>query len=93
MCDSEERKMIPSSLLLQRPASRPLVCFGLQCLPTRSDLDVVTQQIFTVNLESVPEHIVHHRLWAPAELAPASVTETLSATAHSASYRPELNWD
>lgn len=76
--------------------NRPLhcpVCFCLQCLPTRPDPDVVTQQIFTANLESVPEHTVHHRLWTPAELAPASLTKTLRATTDSASRNSRLNWD
>lgn len=82
---------IPSTLPLWRPASQSPVCFCLQCRPTRPALDVVTQQIFTANLESVPEHAVHHSRWRPAELAPACVTKKLSATADSASPNPQLN--
>lgn len=98
MRDSEGREIktvghIPSTLYLWPPASRRLVCFCLQCLPIRPALDVVAQQIFTADLERVPEHTVHHRLWTPAELAPASSTKEPRATADSASHNPQLNWD
>lgn len=98
MCDSGGREMktvalIPSTLPLCWPASRRTVCFCFPGPPTRPDLDMVTQQIFKGNLESVPEHTVNHRLWTPAELAPACLTKTLRATTDSASHNSQLNWD
>lgn len=57
---------IPSTLeILCVYGGSPLcvfVCFCLQRSATRPTLDVVTQQIFTADLETVPERTVHHSM-------------------------------